>query len=81
MSRGLAKSERLREMERLYIQHRGGYTDAELAERFGVSRQTIFRDRGALESEMPFIQVSPGRWAVDRLGHSEYQPSHLCCGA
>jgi CRISPR-associated endonuclease/helicase Cas3 len=67
MSRGMTKAERLREMERLYVQHREGLTDAELAERFGVDRTTIFRDRRELECEIPFNEVEPGRWAIDRM--------------
>jgi CRISPR-associated endonuclease/helicase Cas3 len=64
----MTKAERLREMERLYIQHhRRGFADIELAERFGVSRQTVFRDRRELEREMPIIEVAPGRWAIDRV--------------
>lgn len=66
MSRGMTKAERLREMERLYVQHRNGLTDAELAERFGVDRSTIFRDRRELECEIPFNEGAPGRWAIDR---------------
>ncbi|MBN1977393.1 MAG: CRISPR-associated helicase Cas3' [Anaerolineae bacterium] len=67
MSRGMTKAERLREMERLYVQHREGLTDAELAERCGVDRTTIFRDRRELECEVPFNEVEPGRWAIDRM--------------
>ncbi len=33
MSRGMTKAERLREMERLYVQRQGGLTDDELAAR------------------------------------------------
>jgi len=66
MNRGMTKAERLREMERLYVQHRNGFTDAELAERFGVDRTTVFRDRRELECEIPFNEVAPGRWAIDR---------------
>jgi predicted DNA-binding transcriptional regulator YafY len=67
MGRGMTKAERLREMERLYVQHRNGFTDAELAERFGVDRTTVFRDRRELECEIPFNEVEPGRWAIDRM--------------
>ncbi len=65
MSRGLSRAERLREMERLYIQQ--GYTDSELAERFRVDRTVIYRDRVALEAEIPFIQLETGRYKIDRL--------------
>ncbi len=40
---GLTKSERLEEMKRLYIQR--AYSDNELAERLGVNRTQIYRDR------------------------------------
>lgn len=64
MSRGITKAERLRELEWLYSQK--AYTDRELAARLGVSRTTIFRDRLALESEIPFEQPEEGRWKIDR---------------
>jgi CRISPR-associated endonuclease/helicase Cas3 len=67
MGRGMTKAERLREMERLYVQHRNGFTDAELAERFGVDRTTVFRDRRELEIEIPFTETEAGRWAIDRM--------------
>lgn len=67
MGRGMKKSERLREMERLYFQHRGGLTDIELAERFGVDRTTIFRDRTELECEIPLQEAATGRYTVDRM--------------
>lgn len=64
MSRGITKAERLRDLEWLYSQR--AYTDRELAERLGVNRTTIFRDRLALESEIPFEQPEQGRWRIDR---------------
>ncbi len=67
MGRGMKKSERLREMERLYFQHREGWSDMELAERFGVDRTTIFRDRTELECEVPLQEVETGKYTVDRM--------------
>jgi len=64
MSRGMSKAERLREMERLYVQR--AYTDIEMSEHLGVDRTTVFRDRIALETEYPFVQDSQGRWKIDR---------------
>lgn len=65
MSRALSRAERLREMERLYIQR--GFTDIEIAERLKVDRTTAYKDRQVLESELPFIEIEPGRWKIDRL--------------
>jgi predicted DNA-binding transcriptional regulator YafY len=64
MRRGMAKSERLREMERLYVQR--AYSDSELAERLGVDRTTVYRDRLELERQVPFIQDEGRRWKIDR---------------
>ena len=66
MKKGMARAERLREMERLYLQHPGGFTDMEMAQRLGVDRTTVYRDRRELESVIPFVEVEPGRWHVDR---------------
>ncbi|MCX6032896.1 MAG: CRISPR-associated endonuclease Cas3'' [Chloroflexi bacterium] len=64
MSRGLTRSERLDEMKRLYIQR--AFSDKELAERLGVDRTTIWKDRSALEPEYPFVQDDEGRYKIDR---------------
>lgn len=64
MGRALSKSERLREMERLYFQN--AYTDVEMAARLGVTRSTVFRYRTELEQELPFVEDGPGRWKLDR---------------
>jgi predicted DNA-binding transcriptional regulator YafY len=64
MSRGLTKAERLREMERLYVQQ--AFSDIEMAERLGVDRTTVYRDRVALELEYPFQPGEGGRWRIDR---------------
>lgn len=64
MSRGLIKSERLIEMERLYYQR--AYTDIEMAARLGIDRSTAYRDRATLEAEIPFVKDDDGRWRIDR---------------
>lgn len=64
MSYGMTKAERLQELERLYFQR--AYSDVGMAERLGVDRSTIFRDRTVLESEIPFVQDAPGRYRIDR---------------
>src|SRR5690606_24337201 len=64
MQRSMTKAERLREMERLYFQR--AYSDIQMAERLGVNRSTVFRDRQELELEIPFIQDEEGRWQIDR---------------
>ena len=64
MSKGEVKSERLREMERLYIQR--AWSDIELADRLGVSRSTVCRDRLRLESKTPFKQNDMRQWYIDK---------------
>lgn len=64
MKRGMARAERLREMERLYTQR--AFTDIEMAERLGVDRTTVYRDRLELETEIPFEQVDQGSYRIDR---------------
>ena len=56
-------------MERLYFQR--AYSDIEMADRLStaehrVDRTTVFRDRGQLELEMPFVQDDAGRYRIDR---------------
>jgi CRISPR-associated endonuclease/helicase Cas3 len=75
MSRGMNRSDRLREMERLYIQR--GFTDIELAARLGVDRTTVYKDRIALEAEVPFVEVEPGRWKIDRTRYLSEIRVHL----
>lgn len=60
----MTRSERLREMERLYTQR--AFSDSELAARLGVDRSTVYRDRLTLETEFPFIENTPGHWRIDR---------------
>jgi len=38
-----------------------------MAERLDVDRTTVYRDRTELETHIPFVEVEPGRWAIDRL--------------
>jgi len=64
MSRGMSRAERLREMERLYVDK--AYTDIEMAEKLDVDRITVYKDRALLESEVTFIEVERGRWKIDR---------------
>lgn len=61
---GKTKAERLAEMKRLYIQR--AYTDIELAEKLGVSRETIFRDRKDLTGDYPVEQDDEGRWHIPK---------------
>lgn len=64
MSRSMNKAERVREMERLYVQ--GAYSDIDLAERLGVDRTTVWRDRIEVGREYPMVQDDLGRWRIDR---------------
>ncbi len=69
MNRGMTKAERLREMERLYLQR--AYSDIEMAARLSapthkLDRTTVYRDRHELESEIPFVQDDNGRYMIDR---------------
>ena len=64
MGRSVTKAERLREMERLYLQQ--AFSDAEMAERLGVARTTIYRYRIELERQWPFVEAKPGHWRLDR---------------
>ncbi len=61
---GMTKSERLTEMKRLYVQR--AYTDIEMAERLGVDRTTVYRDRVELTSEYPIELDAEGRYRIDR---------------
>jgi CRISPR-associated endonuclease/helicase Cas3 len=60
----MSRAERLREMERLYVDK--PYSDIEMAEKLGVDRITVYKDRALLESEVTFIEVERGRWKIDR---------------
>jgi len=61
---GKTKAERLEELKRLYIQR--AYTDMELAEKLGVSRETIFRDRKDLSLEYPVEPDAQGRYHIPK---------------
>ncbi len=67
MSRASGRTERLRLLEKRYLQ--GAYTDEEMAEIVEVeSRATIYKDRQLLMKEdgIEFIQVERGRWKINR---------------
>ncbi len=83
MSHGMTRAERLREMERLYLQR--AYSDIEMAERLStpdhrVDRTTVFRDRGELEREAPFSQDMDGRYRIDRVRYLSSIRVNLCEG-
>lgn len=61
---GEARAERLNEMKRLYIQQ--PFSDSEMAKRLGVRRETVFKDRQALETDYPFVEVERGRYRIDK---------------
>lgn len=61
---GMNKAGRLEELKRLYIQR--AYTDMELAEKLGVSRETIFRDRKDLSLDYPIEQDEQGRYHIPK---------------
>src|SRR3990172_241931 len=62
--RGMTKAERLEEMKRLYIQR--AYSDIEMAERLGVDRTLIYRDRIELTSQYPIEKDEEGRYHIPR---------------
>ncbi len=61
---GMTKAERLEEMKRLYIQR--AYSDIELAERLGVDRTLIYRDRIELTGQYPIEKDDEGRYHISR---------------
>lgn len=61
---GKTKAERLEEMKRLYIQR--AYSDIEMAERLGVDRTIIYRDRIELTAEYPIEEIEKGRYHIPR---------------
>jgi CRISPR-associated endonuclease/helicase Cas3 len=64
MDKGMARAERIRRMEELYFQR--AWSDIEMAERLGVDRTTVYRDRIELERQAPFAPDQDGRWRIDR---------------
>jgi len=61
---GMTKAERLEEMKRLYIQR--AYSDIDMAERLGTTRETIFRDRRELTTQYPIEKDDEGRYHIPR---------------
>jgi CRISPR-associated endonuclease/helicase Cas3 len=61
---GMTKAERLEEMKRLYIQR--AYSDIEMAERLGVDRTLIYRDRIDLTGQYPIEKDNTGRYYIPR---------------
>ncbi|MHB8779214.1 MAG: CRISPR-associated helicase Cas3' [Anaerolineales bacterium] len=61
---GMTKAERLEDMKRLYIQR--AYSDIELAERLGVDRTLIYRDRIELTGQYPIEKDDEGRYHISR---------------
>ncbi len=61
---GMNKAERLAEMKRLYIQR--AYSDIDMAERLGVDRTTVYRDRVELTLEYPIEQDEQGQYRIPR---------------
>jgi CRISPR-associated endonuclease/helicase Cas3 len=61
---GMNKSERLEEMKRLYIQR--AYSDIDMAERLGVDRTLIYRDRIELTTQYPIEKDAEGRYHIPR---------------
>ena len=63
MGKGMNKAERLDRLKLLYCQR--SFSDVEMAERLGVDRTTVYRDRIELEREHPFVEEE-GRYRIDR---------------
>jgi len=61
---GMTKAERLEEMKRLYIQR--AYSDIDMAERLGVDRTLIYRDRIELTGQYPIEKDNEGRYHIPR---------------
>lgn len=61
---GRTKAERLEELKRLYIQR--AYSDIEMAERLGVDRTIVFRDRRELSTQYPIEKDDQGRYHIPR---------------
>jgi CRISPR-associated endonuclease/helicase Cas3 len=61
---GMNKAERLTEMKRLYIQR--AYSDIEMAERLGIDRTLVYRDRIELTAQYPIEKDEEGRYHIPR---------------
>lgn len=64
MSRAGKRAERLIKMERLYLQR--GFTDQEMADRLGVNRSTVWKDRQTLGENVALLDDGRGRYRLDR---------------
>ncbi len=64
MNRSMSRAARLKEMERLYVQR--PFSDIEMADRLGVARSTVYKDRQLLDMECPITQIGDGRYRIDR---------------
>ncbi len=64
MSHAMTRAERLQEMEYLYLLR--SYSDMEMADRLGVDRTTVYRDRIELEGRIRIYQDDSGRHRIDR---------------
>ncbi len=74
MSRAMNRAQRLREMERLYLER--AYTDQEMADLLGVRRETAYEDRITLETEdeIPFSEIE-GERGRRRIDRTKYLPN------
>jgi CRISPR-associated endonuclease/helicase Cas3 len=61
---GMTKAERLEEMKRLYVQR--AFSDIEMADRLGVDRTLIYRDRIELTGKYPIEKDDQGRYHIPR---------------
>lgn len=64
MGKGMAKAERLDRMKLLYCER--AFSDAEMGDRLGCDRSTIYRDRIELERQHPFVEEDGARYRIDR---------------
>jgi len=75
MGKGMTKAERLDRMKLLYCER--AFSDAEMGERLGCDRSTIYRDRIELERQHPFVAESlsgcAARLAADALCPREHR--------
>ncbi len=70
MSRAMSRAARLREEEMLYVQR--AFSDQEMADRLGVTRSTIWKDREILAADGVPLIADNGRRRIDR---SRYLPA------
>jgi CRISPR-associated endonuclease/helicase Cas3 len=67
MSRAKQRAERLRDMERFYVDR--AYSDQEMADKLGVTRATVWKDRQLLSGSIAFISEGDGRYRIDRRSY------------